>query len=213
VISSVVGVVVATGAVAVAFAGDPPARAWLGFALAAAVVLAVAAMIPLAFERTRVNPASPAAAPDAKQRLLVVADSRCSATGVCDAVVARLAGAVAVHVVVPVRVSHLHFVADDEGDERRESERVMRLTVGLLERRGVWATGAVGDDKPLESMSDALGRFAATRVLLITPPAGESYWLEGDLLAKARPLTDVPVTQVFVPASAMIEPSASDRRV
>jgi hypothetical protein len=81
----------------------------------------------------------------------------------------------------------------------------MRLTIGLLEQRGVAATGTVGDDKPLESMSDALGLFAATHVLLITPPEGDSYWLERDLLAKARPLTNLPVTQAVVPASAMTE--------
>ena len=42
---------------------------------------------------------------------------------------------------------------------------------------GVVATGVVGDDKPLESMTDALGRFAATDVLLAIPPEQESYWI------------------------------------
>jgi hypothetical protein len=47
-------------------------------------------------------------------------------------------------------------------------------------------------------MSDALGSFPASHVLLATPPEQESYWLERDLLAKARALTAVPVTQVVV---------------
>ena len=54
----------------------------------------------------------------------------------------------------------------------------MSITVGLLRRHGVPATGAVGTDKPLESMTDALGAFPATRALLATPPDSESYWLE-----------------------------------
>ena len=74
----------------------------------------------------------------------------------------------------------------------------MLVTVGLLQRSGISATGSVGSDKPLESMTDALGVFPATHVLLATPPAEESYWLERDLLAKARALTDLPVTQATV---------------
>ncbi|MGH2800831.1 MAG: hypothetical protein ACRDM0_24815, partial [Thermoleophilaceae bacterium] len=60
------------------------------------------------------------------------------------------------------------------------------------------ATGTVGSDKPLESMTDALVTFPATHVLLALPPEEESYWLERDLLAKARALTDLPVTQATV---------------
>jgi hypothetical protein len=213
VILSVVGAVIAMSAVAIAVAGDPPALAWVGFGMVAVIVLGLGALAPLAFERTRVSPLMPAAAVDAEQRLLVVADSHCSETAVCDAVVARLDGAVAVHLVVPVRVSHLHFLTNDEDDEQREADEVVRITVGLLKQRGITATGAVGDDKPLESLSDALAFHPATRVLLITPPAGESYWLERDLLAKARELTNVPVAQVVVPATSTIESNASDRLV
>jgi hypothetical protein len=47
-------------------------------------------------------------------------------------------------------------------------------------------------------MTDALGAFPATRVLLAVPPEDESYWLERDMLAKARALTELAVTQVVV---------------
>jgi hypothetical protein len=77
----------------------------------------------------------------------------------------------------------------------------MSITVGLLQQRGVSTTGSVGSDKPLESMSDGLGSFPATQVLLATPPEEEAYWLERGLLAKARALTAVPVTQVIVPST------------
>ena len=78
----------------------------------------------------------------------------------------------------------------------------MSISVGLLQQRGVSATGAVGTDKPLESMTDALGFFPATRVLLITPPEHESYWLERGMLTKARRLTTLPVSQLVVPSTA-----------
>jgi hypothetical protein len=38
-------------------------------------------------------------------------------------------------------------------------------------------------------------------VLLATPPEEESYWLERDLLTKARGLTRVFVAQVVVPTT------------
>jgi hypothetical protein len=76
----------------------------------------------------------------------------------------------------------------------------MSISVGLLQQRGVSTTGSVGSDKPLESMTDALGSFPATHVLLATPPEEESYWLERGVLAKARALSPVAVSQVVVPS-------------
>jgi hypothetical protein len=80
----------------------------------------------------------------------------------------------------------------------------------LLQQRAAVATGSVGSDKPLESMTDALGSFPATHVLLATPPEEESYWLERDLLAKARLLIRIPVTQVVVPATSLRMRTALD---
>jgi hypothetical protein len=187
-------------ALVLAVAMETPMLAWLGFAIAATSILCVAAIVPIAFERTRVSAPPPASSLDRKRRLLVVADSQCSEAAVCDEIVARLAGAVAVHLVVPVRVSHLHFMADDESAEHEEADQSMRIAVDLLQQHGIATTGSVGSDKPLESMADALASFAATQVLLVTPPEEDSYWLERGLLEKARRLTVVPTTQVVVPA-------------
>jgi hypothetical protein len=56
-------------------------------------------------------------------------------------------------------------------------------------------------------MTDALGAFAATCVLLATPPDSDSYWLERGVLEKARRLTTVPVEHVVV-----VEPTAASER-
>ena len=177
------------------FAIHPPTLGWVGFAIVSSIVLALTALAPIAFERTGVSPLRPARHVDRQQRLLVVADSHCNSRALCDMVCAHLRGAGAVHLVVPVRVSHLHFVTDDESDEWREAAQTMLVSIDLLQQRGVSTTGSVGTDKPLESMTDALGSFPATRVLLITPPEEESYWLERGLLTKARALTPLPVAQ------------------
>ena len=208
VIFSSIGALLFAGALVFAFAIDPPALGWIWFAIVSIIVLGLGALAPLAFERTRVSAQRPAVAVDREPRLLVIADSRCSETALCDEILARLDGAVAVHLVVPVRVSHLHFLTDDESEERHQAEKSLSVSVGLLQQRGVSATGSVGTDKPLESMTDALGSFPATQVLLATPPEEESYWLERGLPAKARALTRVPVTHVDVPSTRAAGPTS-----
>jgi hypothetical protein len=200
VILSAIGAALVIDALIVALVIHPPMLGWVGFAIVSIIVLTLSALAPLAFERTRVSPQRPAVGLDREKRLLVVADSHCSELALSDEIVARLPGTVLVHVAVPVRVSHLHFLTDDEFNEAQDAERSMLTSVGLLRQRGVSATGSLGSDKPLESMTDALSFFPANDVLLAIPPDGESYWLERDLLQKARGLTAVPVRQVIVPA-------------
>jgi hypothetical protein len=186
----------------VGFVIKPPALGWIGFAIMSTVVLSLAALAPLAFERTRVSPVEPAEPVDPEKRLLVVVDSQCDANALCEAILEGHGDAVSTHVVVPVRVSHLHFVTDDENLEWRKAQESLLEMVDGLKQRAVAATGSVGSDKPLESMTDALGFFPATHVLLATPPKEESYWLERDVLTKARDLTLASVNQVVVPAAA-----------
>ncbi len=192
-----VGTILAAEALVVALLIKPPPIGWVGFVVVATIVLSLAALIPIAFERTRVSPRLPARADDGDERLLVVADPLCDEALLCEAVVARR-GRAGLHVVVPLRVSPLHFLTDDESAETTEAEQTMSITVAMLRQRGIPATGSVGTDKPLESMTDALGALAATRVLLAMPPDSESYWLERGLLEKARRLTPLPVEHVLV---------------
>jgi hypothetical protein len=200
VLASLVGVL-AAAALATTLILEPPSLAWVGFAVLSLVVLALGIAATLAVPRLRVAPPPPAVSVDRAQRLLVVADAACSPAALADAIHTRLHDHVAVHVVVPVRVSHLHFLTDDETLERRQAQSALARAVRVLRERGTFATGAVGDDKPLESMTDALGNFAATHVLLATPPEHESYWLERELLPKARALTAVEVEQVILPST------------
>jgi hypothetical protein len=211
VIFSSIGALLCAAALVFALAVDPPATAWIWFAIVSIITLGLGALGPLAFERTRVSAQRPAVAPDREPRLLVVADSQCNEGVLVNEILARRGGAVAVHVVVPVRVSHLHFLTEDESAERRESEHSMSTSVELLRKLGVPTTGSVGSDKPLESMTDALGAFPATRVLVATPPEAESYWLERGLLSKARRLTRVPVEHVVVPTTPGGRPSSEAR--
>jgi hypothetical protein len=211
VLGSIVALLIAAGLLT-AFAIDPPALGWVGFAIASSVVLGLGVVAMLVMPRMRFSPERPSAASDQKRRLLVVADPDCNRTALCDEIETRLEAAVAVHLVVPVRVSPLHFLANDEAHERRTAERATSSAVALLWQRGIHSTGSVGSDKPLESMTDALGAFPATEVLLVTPPEEESYWLERDLPAKARGLTELPIAHAVVASMQPPEVARVERR-
>jgi hypothetical protein len=194
-----IGIVLFAAALVAAFLLHPPPLGWIGFTVVCAIVLGLATIARFAFSSMRFNPQHPAVPPDSEPRLLVVADEHTGSPGLWQEIYARLAGAVAVHVVVPVRVSHLHYLTNDESAESSGAEDRVRLAVGLLRQRGVSVTGEIGSDDPLESMTDALGSFPATRVLLATSTEQDSYWMERGLLAKARALTPLEVDQVVVP--------------
>jgi len=197
-----IGVFLGVAALVTALAIKPPAIGWLGFGVVSVVVVGLGAVAVSAFPHMRTSLQAPSVAPDGKRRLLVVADACCSELLICNAIADRLDGAAAVHLVVPVRVSRLHYVTDDEAEERRDAEESMLSFVRLLHERHIEATGSVGGDDPLEAIADALAWFPATEVLLAVPPAKDSYWLEQGLLARERALTPVAVTQVLVPPEA-----------
>ena len=141
--------VLAAVALLSAFAAPLPLIAWLGFGVVSVVAFALGVLGILAFPRMRANPPTAAAADDGGRRLLVVADARCSEAALCEEIEARRGGAVAGYLVVPVRVSHLHYLTADEVEERRDAEESLLISVGLLHRRGIPATGSVGGDDPL----------------------------------------------------------------
>lgn len=197
------GAVLLGAALPVAFLLRPPLLGWVGFAVVCAIVIGLASFAAVISPRLRVSAQRPAVALDAEKRLLVVADEHCGSPGLWHSIEARLAGAVAVHLVVPVRVSHLHYLTNDEASESRDADDRVRLAVELLRQHGVSTTGRVGSDDPLESMTDALASFPATHVLLATSTERDSYWLEHDLLAKAQALTQLEVSRVVVPPNAL----------
>jgi hypothetical protein len=210
VVEASLAAVLAAAGLATVLVVEPPPLGWVGFAVLSLIVFALGGTATMVLPRLRVSPLEPMIADDHAQRLLVVADPVCSASTLADAICARSHDDVAVHVVVPVRVSHLHFLTNDEARERRQAEGSLARVLRELHECGVEATGVVGDDKPLESTTDALGGFAATHVLLAIPPERESYWLERELLQKAQALAAVEVKHIVVPATLPAELGASD---
>jgi hypothetical protein len=120
--------VLAAAALATALVLDPPRLWWIGVAAVSLTVFALGAGATLAVPRLRVSTLVPAMVRDRAHRLLVVADAICSPSAlVVDAICGQSLDDVAVHLVVPVRFSHLHLLTDNESRERRQAERSLSL--------------------------------------------------------------------------------------
>ena len=167
---------------------QPPLVGWIGLAVVAVVGLALGAGGLVLFPRMRANVA--AAVAPAPDRLLVLADARCTGERLCDTVAARLAGRTPeVLVVAPVLAGPLHYLADDEGAEGDEAQARLDAVLAGLRARGLHAEGRVGVDDPLQSLGDALASFPAGEALVVTSTGG--HWLEDELFERARRLVPV----------------------
>ena len=110
------GIVLLAAALVAAFLLHPPVLGWVGFGVVCVIVAALATVATLVFPRIGVNPQRPAVAVDRAPKLLVVADEHCGSPALWHAIDARLGDAVAVRLVVPIRVSHLHYLTNDESE-------------------------------------------------------------------------------------------------
>jgi hypothetical protein len=71
-------------------------------------------------------------------------------------------------------------------------------TVAELGRLGISARGEVMDPDPFSAVSDAVGMFAPSEIVISTHPETRSGWLRRDLIERARQSWNIPVEHVVV---------------
>ena len=184
-LAPVVAYLVVLGLVA-AFVVEPSTIGWIGLAVVAAIGLAVGSLAAALFSRTRANPRQRHPHRDHVFRLLVVADAYCEPEKLVGAVQQTLAGRpAAVRVTAPVLASPLKVLTDSEAGEQDDARVRLEDTLNALAGAGIEASGAVGDDDPLQAIGDALFAFPADELLVVSDP-GRRRWLERNLERKAR---------------------------
>jgi GABA permease len=138
-------------------------------------------------------------APDARHRILVIANETVAGTALRDEVVRRASGRDAeVLVVTPALNSRIRHWTSDEDAAREAAEARLQESVRALAAAGIETRGQVGDDDPLQAIEDALRSFPADEIVLSTHPPGRSNWLERGLVEHARARFEVPLTHVVV---------------
>lgn len=103
------------------------------------------------------------------------------------------------HVVAPILVSRIHYIASDVDKELRDAHDRLAAVLAWAEAEGIEATGKVGDpNAALGAIEDELRVFAAEEVVISTYPPGKSNWLETGIVERLRQELDIPVTHLVV---------------
>jgi NAD(P)-dependent dehydrogenase (short-subunit alcohol dehydrogenase family) len=118
------------------------------------------------------------------RRILVIATSPCPCPGLADEVARR---AVEESSEVVVVAPALKAAAD--------AHEQARLAIHELTNRGVHASATIGDRDPMMAIEDALHEFAATEIIIATPPPTHSQWLERGVVRTAKTRFEVPVVE------------------
>jgi hypothetical protein len=134
---------------------------------------------------------------DHSSHLLVLADVWCQMEGLCDEVLHRAGGAARVLVVAPALASRLHTWTNDTDRESEVAQARLENVLVRLEQQGVRAEGRLAAQDPALAVAEALDRFPATEVIVVTENDEHENWSERDLTARiARP--GLTVTQLTV---------------
>jgi hypothetical protein len=183
---------------------DLPLLGWIGFAVAATVVLAASAILAVFLVRSSAGagseqPQRRASRTSGLHRVLVVADEGCSGAALCSLLAGRLVGRRAeVLVIAPALLSATHYLASDADAAREAAQARLAETVAAFEAAGISAQAAVGSESPLEAVADALAVFAADEIVIATPPPERTNWLELGMVGRARELYEQPVSHIVV---------------
>jgi hypothetical protein len=84
----------------------------------------------------------------------------------------------------------------DQDTARRSARRRLEACLEELRDQGISALGEVGGNDPVAAAADALRRYPADEVLLVTHPAGRDRWYEEGLFDRASQLLHAPVRLV-----------------
>jgi hypothetical protein len=169
---------------------------WLGV-----VVFVVMSGVAVAFLR-RGEPAPAATSVDGRAavedtwRILVLADETLAGPRLQEVIV-RLAEGVAedVLLVCPIMPGG-SFTENPAADDTPAAKARLQAAVAALRAAGVTARGELGDSDPAVALAAALEGFSADEIVISTHAAGDSPWLEQDIVAAAGVAFDGPVTHV-----------------
>jgi hypothetical protein len=81
-----------------------------------------------------------------------------------------------------------------------DAEERLEVSLEELRRRGVSASGAVGDADPVLAAQDAMREAPVDEVVIFEHAPEQARWLEGDLFERARQALSAPLRMVVVHA-------------
>ncbi len=148
---------------------------------------------------------SVARVPDARHRMLVVANETVGGRALLKEIRERARGGEACEIllITPALVSSraAHWASDVDGAIELARER-MEASLVAIRDLGLKASGQIGDSDPNVAIEDALRVFPADEIVISTHPPQRSRWLERDVVRRAREEIELPITHVVVDLDA-----------
>jgi len=142
---------------------------------------------------------------DARRRVLIVMTEVVSGQAVSEVLHPRLGdGQTDALVVAPALVGSAfkHAMGDVDDAQREAQQRLDESLERLRHEEGLHLEGTVGDSDPVLAIQDALMRFPADEILILTRPEDEKRWLEGDVFDRARRQFEPPIVHVSLEAES-----------
>lgn len=183
---------------------DLPTAGWIGFGVAATIVLATSTILAVFLVRSSRAAGSeasvrPAAVRAGTRGVLVVVDEGCSGAALAGPLAKELVARKAeVLVVAPALVSAVRYLDSDVDAGRTAAQARLEETVAALREAGLSAGGEIGSESPLEAIADAIAVFPADEIVVATPPPERTNWLEQGVVERARRLYEMPVKHLVV---------------
>jgi hypothetical protein len=139
------------------------------------------------------------APPDARPRVLVVANRTLQGDELTELLRRRARAGAELRVVAPILVSRVRYLASDIDRELLLARERLAAALAWARAEGVEASGTVGDpNAALGAIEDELRLFPADEIVISTYPKGMSNWLETDIVERLRDELDIPITHVIV---------------
>jgi hypothetical protein len=133
------------------------------------------------------------------KRVLVVATAPIEASELRERLRGHAGPDADVRVVAPASdLSPLEWLANDEDEARGEAAEIAGEAERAVEPEAARVETEVGDSDPVQAIEDALRRFPAEEVLVVTRRGDEATWLEKDAAAEASERFGLPVTQLVL---------------
>ena len=127
--------------------------------------------------------------------LIATGESAASEAELPDDVRTLIASASELHVMTPVLVSKLQWLASDVDRARYEADERLTTVLGHVEALAPEADigTAVGDDTPLTAFADAIREFRPDHILIALRGKDHAGWQERGLLDRVREF-GIPIT-------------------
>lgn len=108
----------------------------------------------------------------------------------------------AIEVVTPAQPSRLEWFVSDEDAARKDAAQEAHKVATSLDEAGGDVEADVGDPDPIQAIEDALARFPADEILVLTRPEDDAEWLEKRAFDTELGKFETPVTHVSLAQDA-----------